>query len=89
MARIPDADGATSFQISEPGFNSSLGYAQVETIGAILTGSVRQLDEDAKLMGHAIDSLQQLLVSLPRPEAVRPVAASRAIVPGIVKPRKK
>ncbi len=65
---IPDADGAEIFTISEPGFNPSLGYHQTATVGSILANSIRQLDEDSKQLGDAIDNLQQLLVSLPKPE---------------------
>jgi len=65
---IPDADGANVFAISEPGYDNSLGYQQNATVGAILSNSVRQLDEDSKKLGTAIDRIQQLLVSLPKPE---------------------
>ena len=71
---IPDADGANVFTISEPGYDTSLGYQQTSTVGAILSNSIRQLDEDSKQLGTAIENLQQLLVSLPKPEpqAVEP-----------------
>lgn len=65
---IPDADGAEVFTIAEPGYNHSLGYQQNATVGAILSNSVRQLDDDSKKLTNAIESLQQLLVSLPKPE---------------------
>ena len=65
---IPDADGAKVFTISEPGYENTLGYQQTATVGAILANSIRQLDEESKQLGTAIDSLQQLLVSLPKPE---------------------
>ncbi len=65
---IPDADGAEVFTISEPGYENTLGYQQTATVGAILSNSIRQLDEESKQLGAAIDSLQQLLVSLPKPE---------------------
>ncbi|MES2922282.1 MAG: hypothetical protein V4819_12090 [Verrucomicrobiota bacterium] len=65
---VPDADGATVFTIPEPGFDNKLGYAQTATVGANLSNSIRRLDEDSKQLGAAIDSLQQLLVSLPKPE---------------------
>lgn len=65
---VPDADGASVFTISEPGYDHSLGYQQSTTVGAILSNSIRQLDEDSKKMGVAIDNLQQLLISLPKPE---------------------
>jgi hypothetical protein len=63
---VPDADGATTFSVSEPGYQAALGYQQKDTVGAILSNSVRQLEEDSLQMGHAIERLQQLLVSLPR-----------------------
>jgi hypothetical protein len=66
---VPEADGAAAFSVQEPGFDASLGYLQNATVGAVLSKSIRQLDEDAKHMGAAIDNLQQLLVSLPKPEA--------------------
>ena len=65
---IPDADGAEVFTISEPGYENALGYQQTATVGAILSNSIRQLDEESKQLGTAIDNLQQLLVSLPKPE---------------------
>ena len=65
---VPDADGAQVFSVSEPGYVNSLGYQQTDTVGAILSNSIRQLDEDSKQLGDAIDRLQQLLVSLPKPE---------------------
>jgi hypothetical protein len=65
---VPDADGATVFNIAEPGFEASLGYQQAATVGAILSNSIRQLDEESKQLGTTIDNLQQLLVSLPKPE---------------------
>ncbi|WAC21558.1 hypothetical protein OVA24_09195 [Luteolibacter sp. SL250] len=76
---VPDTDGATTFTISEPGYQAALGYQQKDTVGAILSNSVRQLEEDSLQMGFAIERLQQLLVSLPRapePEATEkpPVA---------------
>jgi hypothetical protein len=64
---IPDADGAEVFTISEPGYENALGYQQTATVGAILSNSIRQLDEESKQLGTAIDNLQQLLVSLPKP----------------------
>lgn len=65
---VPDADGAEVFSVQEPGYDPSLGYRQNATVGAILSQSIRQLDEDSKQLGAAIDNLQQLLVSLPKPE---------------------
>lgn len=65
---VPEADGATVFAVAEPGFDSSLGYRQHATVGAVLSRSIRQLDDDSRDLGSAIDNLQQLLVSLPKPE---------------------
>lgn len=64
---IPDADGVNTFNIAEPGYETSLGYQQTSTVGAILSNSIRQLDKDAKQLSNAVDSLQQLLISLPKP----------------------
>lgn len=66
---VPEADGAAAFSVQEPGFDAALGYRQNATVGAVLSESIQQLDEDSKHMGAAIDNLQQLLVSLPKPEA--------------------
>ena len=52
---IPDTDGATTFSVTEPGYDASLGYHQTDTVGAILSNSTRQLEEDSKKMGEAID----------------------------------
>jgi hypothetical protein len=65
---MPNADGASVFQVSEPGFDPFIGYHQDATVGAVLSHSIRQLDEDSKQLGVAIENLQQLLVSLPKPE---------------------
>ena len=65
---VPEADGANVFAIPEPGYDNPLGYQQTATVGAILSNSIRRLDEDSKQLGTAIDSLQQLLISLPKPE---------------------
>ena len=67
---VPDADGSMVFSISEPGYSAPLGYHQNSTVGAILSTSIRQLDRDAGELGKAIEQLQQLLVSLPKEEAV-------------------
>lgn len=69
---VPDADGANVFAIPEPGYDTTLGYQQTATVGALLSNSIRQLDEDSKRLGNAIDNLQQLLVSLPKPEEPQP-----------------
>jgi hypothetical protein len=71
---VPISDGATEFNIDEPGFDASLGFHQPTTVGTILATSIKQLDEDSKQLGDAIDRLQQLLISLPTPPAEPPVA---------------
>lgn len=63
---VADADGSNVFQIAEPGFDASLGYRQNATVAAILSTSIRQLDDDSRQLGEVIDQLQQLLVSLPQ-----------------------
>lgn len=76
---VPEADGVQSFSIAEPGFDSTRGYQQDGTVGAVLSRSIRELDDDAKALGIAVDSLQQLLVSLPKsepPTAVPPSPSS-------------
>lgn len=65
---IPDSDGSSVFTISEPGYDNALGYQQTATVGAILSNSIRQLDEDSQQLSASIDRLQQLLISLPKPE---------------------
>lgn len=65
---IPDADGAEVFSVSEPGYEASLGYQQAATVSSILATSVAQLETDSMNLGVAIDQLQQLLISLPKPE---------------------
>jgi hypothetical protein len=67
---VADADGSTVFQVAEPGFDAPLGYRQDATVGAILSNSIRQLEDDSLQLGSAIENLQQLLVSLPQPESV-------------------
>lgn len=71
---VPEADGTSVFNIAEPGFDPALGYQQNATVGAILSTSIRQLEEDSKQMGTAIDKLQQLLGSLPKPPPSAPPA---------------
>ncbi|MBC7980107.1 MAG: hypothetical protein H7Y36_06045 [Armatimonadetes bacterium] len=65
----PESDGVISFSIPEPGFQALDGYQQQDTVSAILGKSVVQLDEDSKHFGEAIDRLQQILASLPKPES--------------------
>jgi hypothetical protein len=75
---VPEADGQAVFSVLEPGFEPSLGYQQATTVGAVLSTSVRQLEEDSKHMGEAIDKLQQLLSSLPMPESAEEIPAKSA-----------
>lgn len=65
---VPESDGVNAFTVMEPGFDPALGYGQESTVGAVLSRSIRQLDEDSKQLGTVVDHLQQLLVSLPKPE---------------------
>jgi hypothetical protein len=79
---VPDADGAAAFNVPEPGFDASLGYHQNTTVGAILSHSIRQLDDDSKELGATIDKLQQLLVSLPKPPPLaEPVPEPQTMMP--------
>lgn len=72
---VPAVNGATTFNVPEPGFDPALGYRQNATVGAVLARSIRQLDDDSRDLGNAIDKLQQLLVSLPKPEPTAGVSA--------------
>lgn len=69
---VPETNGSSTFTVTEPGYQSELGYGQKDTVGAVLATSVRQLDNDSRQMGIAIDNLQQLLISLPSPAPVEP-----------------
>jgi hypothetical protein len=69
---VPETNGSSTFTVTEPGYQSELGYGQKDTVGAVLATSVRQLDDDSRQMGIAIDNLQQLLISLPSPAPVEP-----------------
>jgi hypothetical protein len=64
---VTEADGSNVFQIAEPGYDAALGYRQNATVSAILSTSIRQLEDDSQQLGTVIDQLQQLLVSLPQP----------------------
>lgn len=64
---VAQADGSSVFQIAEPGYDASLGYRQNATVSAILSTSIRQLEDDSLQLGTVIEQLQQLLVSLPQP----------------------
>ena len=78
---VPDADGASCFNVTEPGFDPTLGYHQNATIGTILARSIHQLDRDSLELGAAIDHLQQILVSLPKPEPKAIIAPEPAPEP--------
>lgn len=67
---VAEADGSNVFLVEEPGFDAALGYRQKATVAAILSTSIRQLEDDSIQLGAAIDKLQQLLVSLPQPPDV-------------------
>lgn len=77
---VADTDGFLSFTIPEPGYNTDLEYQQNATIGAILAGSIRQLDEDSKKLSSALEQLDQLLISLPKPKA-KPVTLPEELNP--------
>lgn len=62
---IPEADGAEVFALSEPGFDSALGYDQTQTVGSILAESIHQLDEQDARLTAAANRLSELLDSLP------------------------
>lgn len=64
----PQADGAEVFSVSEPGFRTTLGYRQTQTISAILGDSIATLDSDSLRLETAISDLHNLLASLPKPE---------------------
>lgn len=63
---IPDADGRDAFQIQEPGFDPTMGYNQRNTLSASIASSIRQLEEDAVVLGQVMDQLEQILISLPK-----------------------
>lgn len=65
---VPEDDGMEVFAVAEPGFDTAHGYAQQATVGAILSQSLTRMDDDSKRLGAVVDQLQQLLVSLPKPE---------------------
>ena len=62
---VPAADGSNIFALSEPGFDSAEGYAQTQTVGAVLADSIHQLDEQSRRLGAASRRLSELLDSLP------------------------
>jgi len=67
---VPDADGAEVLDLQEPGYDPGLQYAQEHTVGAVLADSIHTLDENAGRLDQAARRLQELLDSLPAPEAV-------------------
>lgn len=62
---VPNADGDTSFALMEPGFQAAKGYAQTDTIGAVLADSINHADEDLDRLAAASKRLRELLDSLP------------------------
>lgn len=66
----PVSDGIDVFSVGEPGFETSLGYRQTQTVSAILGDSVAKLDNDSLRLGNAISELHNLLASLPKPEPI-------------------
>jgi len=73
---VPDADGAAVIAVKEPGYEPAKRYAQTGTMSAVLSTSIEQLDDDSRKMSEAIDRLEQLLGSLPVPEAPPAAAPS-------------
>jgi hypothetical protein len=76
---VPDADGENVLAVQEPGYDAALRYAQTGTMSAILSSSVERMEEDSRKLGDALDRLNQLLSSLPSPEA--PPAAKEVTSP--------
>lgn len=64
---VPDDDGEQVFALSEPGYDPGQGYAQRDTIGAVLADSIAALDHNAQRLGEASRLLDELLTSLPAP----------------------
>ncbi|BCX49111.1 hypothetical protein HAHE_30190 [Haloferula helveola] len=64
---VPDADGSQVFALSEPGFDPTLGYAQTETVGAVLADTIHDLDRNGDRLDAAARRLAELLDSLPSP----------------------
>jgi len=65
---VPAADGVESFAITEPGYEASKGYQQENTVSAVLSESIDQLDRDAVRIGNVLSDLNRLLGSLPKPQ---------------------
>ena len=76
---VPDSDGSEVFDVPDPGYDNTLGYQQTATVGAILSNSIRQHEDESKQLGGAIDKLQQLLISLPN--AATSPAISEPVIP--------
>lgn len=85
---VPDANGASAFSVSEPGFDPADGYRQLHTVGAVLARSLDQLDEDSKQLGTAVEQLQQLVSALPKPSP-KPATATGAKPLPAAKPASK
>ncbi|MBC8125777.1 MAG: hypothetical protein H8M99_01335 [Gloeobacteraceae cyanobacterium ES-bin-144] len=83
---VPVSNTTDVFSVAEPGFDSALGYNQTTTVGAIISNSVKQLENDSNLLGETIDNLQQLLTSLPKPPEPPPAVPE---APKTSTPRKR
>lgn len=64
---VPDADGDEVLGLHEPGYKAADGYAQKETIGAVLADSIMSLDANSDRLNAAAKRLDELLTSLPAP----------------------
>lgn len=80
---VPDADQEHILAIAEPGFEASLGYKQSATVAAALSDSIESLSEDSRRIGIAINLLQQLIVSLPKPDTTNPAEPVSDSAPSI------
>ncbi|GAA5484429.1 hypothetical protein [Haloferula sargassicola] len=69
---VPDANGDTSFALTEPGFQASKGYAQTDTVGSILADSIHHLDDDSDRLAATARKLGELLDSLPSAPTTSP-----------------
>jgi len=64
---VPVSDGRNVIRISEPGYQPERSYLQNQTVGAVLQHSTEKIEQQEKHTGAAIQRLQQLLSSLPKP----------------------
>lgn len=64
---VPASDGRNVIRISEPGYQPSQNNLQQSTIGSILQQSTEEIERNERQTGAAIQRLQQLLSSLPKP----------------------